>query len=185
MFHCNRTTRTFPLKAGMLLCAALVTDVAVAAPPKLQTVAVTPTAASIFVGQTQFFKATGTFSDGSTRALGPAIVDIAPGRVATCVLLNRGGGAVLGLQPVRPARRRHHGLILRSTSRQGDQHGHGGGPEPIRTCMRADVDPHRGAAPTGQEAALERLVDGERNLIGRRRAGRDDEREHQRSARES
>ena len=27
MFHCNRTTRTFPIKAAMLLCAALVTDV--------------------------------------------------------------------------------------------------------------------------------------------------------------
>jgi alpha-tubulin suppressor-like RCC1 family protein len=91
MLHCNRATRAFPIKAALLLCAALVTDVAIAAPPTLQTVAVTPTAASIFVGQTQLFTATGTFSDGSTRVLGPAIADIAPGRVATCVLLNRGG----------------------------------------------------------------------------------------------
>jgi alpha-tubulin suppressor-like RCC1 family protein len=74
-----------------VLCAALVTDVAIAAPPTLQSVAVTPTAATISVGQKLFFKARGTFSDGSTHVLGPAIADIAPGDNGTCVLLTRGG----------------------------------------------------------------------------------------------
>jgi alpha-tubulin suppressor-like RCC1 family protein len=91
MFHCNRATRTFPVQAAMLLCAALVTDVAIAAPPTLQSVAVTPTAASISVGQTLFFKATGTFSNGTTQTLGPEISDIAPGWIATCVLLTQRG----------------------------------------------------------------------------------------------
>ena len=79
MFHCNRTTRTFPAKAAMLLCAALVTDVATAAPPTLQSVAVTPTAASISVGQKQLFKATGRSAMGPRHVLGPAIGNIAPG----------------------------------------------------------------------------------------------------------
>ncbi|HWJ06902.1 MAG TPA: RCC1 domain-containing protein, partial [Steroidobacteraceae bacterium] len=73
------------------LCAALVTDVASAAPATLQTIAVTPTAASISVGQTQRFNATGTFSDGSSHALGPAIANIAPAAFSTCVLLVSGG----------------------------------------------------------------------------------------------
>ena len=44
MFHCNRTTRMLRARAALVLCAALVTDVAIAAPPTLQTVAVTPAA---------------------------------------------------------------------------------------------------------------------------------------------
>jgi alpha-tubulin suppressor-like RCC1 family protein len=91
MFHCNQTTRALRVRAALLLCAALVTDVAIAAPPTLQSIAVTPTAASISVGQKQRFTATGTFSDGSTRALGAAVADIAPGLTGTCVLLERGG----------------------------------------------------------------------------------------------
>jgi alpha-tubulin suppressor-like RCC1 family protein len=91
MFHCNRTTRTLRVIAALLLCAALVTDVAIAAPPTLQTVAVTPTAVSISVGQKQRFTATGTFSNGSTHALGPAISDIAAGMFDTCALLTSGG----------------------------------------------------------------------------------------------
>jgi hypothetical protein len=82
MFRSNLTTRVWPASAAPLLCA-IVTDVAIAAPPTLQSVAVTPTAASISVGQTQRFKAIGTFSNGSTRVLGPAIADIAPGVVGT------------------------------------------------------------------------------------------------------
>jgi alpha-tubulin suppressor-like RCC1 family protein len=74
---------------AMALCA-MVTEVVLAA-PTLQSIAITPTAASISVGQTQLFKATGTFSDGSTRVLGPAITDIAPGFESTCALLARGG----------------------------------------------------------------------------------------------
>ena len=75
----------------MLLCAALVTDAAIAAPPTLQSVAVTPTARSLSVGQKQRYTATGTFSDGSTHALGAAISNVAPGALNTCVLLTSGG----------------------------------------------------------------------------------------------
>jgi alpha-tubulin suppressor-like RCC1 family protein len=54
-------------------------------------VSVTPNAASIFVGETQSFTATGTFSNGSTRALGPAISSMAPGYRSSCALLASGG----------------------------------------------------------------------------------------------
>jgi alpha-tubulin suppressor-like RCC1 family protein len=91
MFLSNGTTRTFPVKAAILLCAALVTDLALAAPPTLEIVAVTPAAASISVGQKQSFKATGTFSDGSAHVLGRAASDIAPGNTNTCVMLTSGG----------------------------------------------------------------------------------------------
>ena len=76
---CNPRTRAWPARVAVVLCAALVTDVAIAATPTLQSIAVTPAAASISVGQKQAFTATGTFSDGSTQALGPAISNIAPG----------------------------------------------------------------------------------------------------------
>lgn len=79
--------RIFPL----MLCAALVTDLAVAAPAILQSVAVTPAARALSVGQKQRYTATGTFSDGSTQMLGAAISDIAPGYRGTCVSLTRGG----------------------------------------------------------------------------------------------
>jgi alpha-tubulin suppressor-like RCC1 family protein len=75
----------------IMLCAALITDVASAAPPTLQTIAVTPAVRSLSVGQKQRYTATGTFSDGSTQALGAAISDIAPGDANTCVLLTSGG----------------------------------------------------------------------------------------------
>lgn len=91
MFHFNRTARTFPAKAAMLLCTALVTEVASAAPPTLQSVAVTPAASSISVGQTQLFKAAGTFSDGSTHVLGRAVSHMSLGTDHTCVLLTAGG----------------------------------------------------------------------------------------------
>ena len=91
MFHCNRTTRALPARVAVVLCAALVTDVVIAAPPTLQTIAVTPTARSLYVGQKQSFTATGTFSNGSTHALRAAIGDIAPGDTGTCVLLSSGG----------------------------------------------------------------------------------------------
>jgi alpha-tubulin suppressor-like RCC1 family protein len=78
-------------RTALVLCAALVADVALAAPPTLETIAVTPTAASITVGQKQRFTATGTFSDGATHALGPAIANIAAGFNNTCALLTSGG----------------------------------------------------------------------------------------------
>jgi alpha-tubulin suppressor-like RCC1 family protein len=74
-----------------VLCAALVTTAAMAAPPTLQTIAVTPVDRSIGVGKKQRFTATGTFSNGSTHTLGPAIADVAPGWVDTCALLTSGG----------------------------------------------------------------------------------------------
>jgi alpha-tubulin suppressor-like RCC1 family protein len=73
------------------LCAALITNMAIAAPPKLQSLSVTPSSSSISVGQMQYFTAKGTFSNGSIHALGPAITDIAPGEDGTCVLLASGG----------------------------------------------------------------------------------------------
>ncbi len=65
VFHYDRPTRMLRARAGLVLCAALVTDGAIAAPPTLQSVAVTPTGASILVGETQSFTANGAFSDGS------------------------------------------------------------------------------------------------------------------------
>jgi N-acetylneuraminic acid mutarotase len=49
---------------------AHVTNVAVRPAPVLESIEVTPPDATISVGQTQQFSATGTFSDGSTRILG-------------------------------------------------------------------------------------------------------------------
>ncbi len=62
-----------------------------AANPKLQSIAVTPSGKSISVGQKQTFTATGTFSNGSTQVLGPAISELAPGFRDTCVLLTSRG----------------------------------------------------------------------------------------------
>ena len=59
--------------------------------PTLQTIDVTPTAKTISVGQKQTFTATGTFSNGSKQALGPAISNIAAGDWDTCALLTSGG----------------------------------------------------------------------------------------------
>jgi alpha-tubulin suppressor-like RCC1 family protein len=89
MFSRNRTTS--PSVAILLLCAALLTEAAGAAPPTLQSVAVTPAVRSLSVGEHQRYTATGTFSDGSTRALEAAIRNIAPGYQGTCVLLTSGG----------------------------------------------------------------------------------------------
>jgi hypothetical protein len=85
-------TRRWALSAGLaaVVCAALGSAV-VAAPPTLQSVAVTPAARTLSVGQKQWYRATGTFSDGSTQTLGAAISDIAPGYLGTCVMLTRGG----------------------------------------------------------------------------------------------
>jgi alpha-tubulin suppressor-like RCC1 family protein len=80
-----------PARIVLALCASLGTDVAIAAPPTLQSVAVIPAASSISVGDSQLFKATGTFSNGSTRVLGPAIYEISLGLEATCALLVSGG----------------------------------------------------------------------------------------------
>jgi len=89
---CLHTTWTLRARAALVLCAALVTNVAIAATPKLEAIAVTPTAETISVGQKQSFTATGTFSDGSKQALGPAISDIAAGGEGeTCALLTSGG----------------------------------------------------------------------------------------------
>ena len=63
MFSRNRTT--WASGAALLLCAVLLTDVATASPPALQSVAVTPALRSLSVGQKQRYTATGTFSDGS------------------------------------------------------------------------------------------------------------------------
>jgi alpha-tubulin suppressor-like RCC1 family protein len=62
-----------------------------AANPKLQTIDVTPAAKTISIGQKQSFTATGTFSNGSKHALGPALSDIAPGYRITCAVLVSGG----------------------------------------------------------------------------------------------
>ena len=79
MFHSNRTTATLTARVALVLCATLVTTGAMAATPKLESIAVTPAAKTILVGQKQSFTATGTFSNGSKQALGPAISNIAPG----------------------------------------------------------------------------------------------------------
>jgi alpha-tubulin suppressor-like RCC1 family protein len=91
MLYCNLANRIVRARVATALCVALVTEVAIAATPKLESIAVTPPAPSISVGQKQSFKATGTFSDGSTQALGPNIDNIAPGYFGTCVLLTSGG----------------------------------------------------------------------------------------------
>ena len=91
MFHINRTIRTLRAIVATALCAALVTTGAMAASPKLQTIAVTPPAKTISIGQTQSFTPTGTFSNGSRQALGPAISNIAAGTFDTRALLSSGG----------------------------------------------------------------------------------------------
>jgi alpha-tubulin suppressor-like RCC1 family protein len=91
MFHSNRTTWTLHASMATVLCTALLTTGAMAASPRLQTIDVTPAAKTISVGQKQTFTATGTFSNGSNQALGPAIADIGPGGDTTCLLLTSGG----------------------------------------------------------------------------------------------
>jgi alpha-tubulin suppressor-like RCC1 family protein len=91
MFHSNRTTRTLRASATTVLCAALFSTGAMAAAPKLQTIAVTPNGKSISIGQKQAFMATGTFSNGSKQVLGPAVSDIAAGWAHTCAVLTSGG----------------------------------------------------------------------------------------------
>jgi alpha-tubulin suppressor-like RCC1 family protein len=91
MFHSKRTTRNWRATLTTVLCGALLTGVAMAAPPTLQTISVTPTAKTVSVGQKQSFKATGTFSNGSTHVLGPDIRNIGAGFDATCALLTSGG----------------------------------------------------------------------------------------------
>ena len=78
-------------RIALVLCAALVTDGAFAATATLQTIAVTPTAPMITVGQKQSFTATGTFSNGSTHILGPAISSMSLGQAFTCALQTSGG----------------------------------------------------------------------------------------------
>ena len=87
----NRMPWTLRARAAAVLCAALVTTGAIAANPKLETIAVTPAAKSISVGQKQSFTATGTFSNGSKQVLGPDISKIAPGQYDTCAVLTSGG----------------------------------------------------------------------------------------------
>jgi Regulator of chromosome condensation (RCC1) repeat/Bacterial Ig-like domain (group 2) len=90
MFYCNRMYWILRAKVATVLCAALVTELATAATPRLQSIVVTPSAPSISVGQTQSFTATGTFSNGTKQALGPAMADVAAGLQDTCALLRSG-----------------------------------------------------------------------------------------------
>jgi hypothetical protein len=91
MFNRNRTTWALRARAVPLLCAAFVAHPAMAASPKLESIAVTPVAKTIFVGQKQRFTATGTFSNGSKQALGPALSNMALGFYHACALLSSGG----------------------------------------------------------------------------------------------
>jgi hypothetical protein len=91
MRPCNRTARTEFARVALLLIAVFFAPGAFTASPTLQSIAVTPADKTILVGQKQLFTATGTFSDGSTHALRPAIADIAPGFAKTCVVLISGG----------------------------------------------------------------------------------------------
>ena len=90
MNRINRSPRALLTKVVLVLCAAMVTDLALAA-PTLESIAVSPTAPSISVGQAQGFTATGTFSDHSTQSLGPAIANMAAAGWTTCALLTSGG----------------------------------------------------------------------------------------------
>jgi alpha-tubulin suppressor-like RCC1 family protein len=90
MIQTNRSRWTLHTSVATVLCAALLTTGAMAG-PKLQTIAVTPIAKSISVGQKQTFSATGTFSNGSKQSLGPALSNIATGSGDTCALLTSGG----------------------------------------------------------------------------------------------
>ena len=69
MFQCNRTTRARSASVALVLCATLATHSAIAAPPTLQSIAITPAASSVSVGQKQYFTAKGTFNNGSTHIL--------------------------------------------------------------------------------------------------------------------
>ena len=100
MYHCDRRMRILRASVATALCAALLTTRAIAAPPTLQNILVTPTAASISVGQKQSFTATGAFSNGSKQVLGPAIRNIAAGGGNTCVLLTSGGVECWGVNEV-------------------------------------------------------------------------------------
>jgi alpha-tubulin suppressor-like RCC1 family protein len=90
MIKVNRSTWTLHVTVGTVLCAALLTRGALAATPKLESIAVTPAASSIAVGQMQSFTATGTFSNGTKQALGPAMAGVAGGYEDTCALLSSG-----------------------------------------------------------------------------------------------
>ena len=90
MFSRYRKTRVWSATL-ILISSALVGGATMAAPPTLESLVVSPGVRSLLVGQTQRYKATGTFSDGSAQALGAAISDIAPGYLGTCVLLTGGG----------------------------------------------------------------------------------------------
>ena len=91
MFPSNRTTLSSRVSVATALCAALLATRAIAASPKLQTIAVTPAAKAISIGQKQTFTATGTFSNGSKQVLGRAINNIAAGGDNTCALLTSRG----------------------------------------------------------------------------------------------
>jgi alpha-tubulin suppressor-like RCC1 family protein len=87
MFRWTRMARAWSAGLVPLLWMSLGAQVAVAAPPVLQSINVTPVSKSISVGQTQYYTATGTFNDGSSRTLGPAIANIATGANNTCMVL--------------------------------------------------------------------------------------------------
>ncbi len=91
MFHPHPTPCAARPWAMKVLGLLLVANLAAAATPRLESIAITPAAATISVGQRQAFTAKGTFSDGSKRALGPAMSDISPGYQSTCALLSSGG----------------------------------------------------------------------------------------------
>ncbi len=92
----NRTPSGFLGSVALLVCSTLITAQGYAATPRLASIAVTPAASSISVGQKQAFTATGTFNDGSKHVLGPDISDIAPGFETTCALLRSGGAECWG-----------------------------------------------------------------------------------------
>lgn len=77
--------------ASLLCSGILAGHVATAGPPTLESIAVTPGASTIAVGQAQSFRAIGTFTSGTTQALGPAIGKLSPGEYGTCVVLSSGG----------------------------------------------------------------------------------------------
>jgi alpha-tubulin suppressor-like RCC1 family protein len=86
------------LRVGALtvLCAAFAPMVTIAGPPQLQSIAVTPAHASIAVGQMQSFVATGTYSNGAVKALGPDISNIGLGMSHSCAVLTSGGAECWG-----------------------------------------------------------------------------------------
>ena len=91
MLHRTRLLGAAHVFAASLLCALLTTGQATAATAALQSIAVTPVASSISVGQQQAFTATGTFSNGAKQTLGPDIRSMALGQAFTCALLTSGG----------------------------------------------------------------------------------------------